>query len=356
VSAYAEAMADAERPRLDAVTVESAPEEWTAFVRQHPGATGYHDWKWRDVFKQAFGHESIYLAVRSHGQITGVLPLVLLDSWLFGRSLISLPFVNYGGVLAADPTAARALLDHAARIAEERDCRHIELRHTTQQFSDLPCKRHKVCMVLDLGPAPAMWDRLDRKVRNQIRKAQKSGLTIHAGGLDLLDEFYAVFARNMRDLGTPVYGREFFEQVLTVFPERARVQLVRLGAKAVAAGITYRTGERTEVPWASSVREFNSLCPNHLLYWGAVERAAADGCRIFDFGRSTPNEGTYRFKEQWGAKPLPLCWEYRLQPGASLPNATPSNPKFSLAVSLWKKLPVGLATRIGPSIVRVIPS
>jgi FemAB-related protein (PEP-CTERM system-associated) len=348
-------MVGAGRLPLHAVTVETAPHEWSAFVSRHPDATGYHDWTWRDVFKRAFGHESIYLAARSGGHIDGVLPLVLLDSWIFGRALVSLPFVNYGGVVATDPAAARALLERAAQVATERDCRHIELRHTTQRFGDLPCKRHKVCMLLDLLPSPVMWEGLDRKVRNQIRKAQKSGLSSHVGGLDLLDEFYGVFARNMRDLGTPVYGRDFFEQVLTLFPSRARVHVVRAGTRPVAAGITYRTGEKTEVPWASSVREFNSLCPNHLLYWGAIEQAAADHCRIFDFGRSTPDEGTYRFKEQWGARPLPLCWEYQLQSGRSIPNASPSNPKFSLAVSLWKKLPLGVATRIGPSIVRVIP-
>jgi serine/alanine adding enzyme len=354
-SVRAAALGGAETTQPHAVTVETSPQEWTAFVTRHHEASGYHDWKWREVFERAFGHESIYLAARTEGQITGILPLVLLDSWIFGRSLISLPFLNYGGVVANDPTISRALLDRAAQIAKERDCRHVELRHTAQHFEDLPCKRHKVCMLLDVRSAAGTWDGLDRKVRNQVRKAQKSGLTNHAGGLDLLDEFYSVFARNMRDLGTPVYARNFFEQVLTVFPSRARVHVVRLGTKPVAAAITYRTGDRTEVPWASSVRDFNSLCPNHLLYWDMIDEAAKAGCRVFDFGRSTPDEGTYRFKEQWGAKPLPLCWEYHLRPGAALPNASPSNPKFSLAVSLWKKLPVAVATRLGPSIVRVIP-
>jgi FemAB-related protein (PEP-CTERM system-associated) len=180
-------------------------------------------------------------------------------------------------------------------------------------------------------------------------------LTSEVGGLELLEPFYGVFARNMRDLGTPVYGRALFEAVLTAFATRARVHLVRLGDVAVAGGITYRTGDRTEVPWASSIRDFNALCPNHLLYWSAIEQAAEQGGRIFDFGRSTPLEGTYRFKEQWGAKPLPLCWEYQLQSGGQLPNTGPSNPKFSLAVSMWKKLPVAVATRIGPMIVRSIP-
>jgi FemAB-related protein (PEP-CTERM system-associated) len=204
---------------------------------------------------------------------------------------------------------------------------------------------------LDTG----MWDRLDRKVRNQIRKAQKSELTSEYGGVELLADFYRVFARNMRDLGTTVYGRRFFEEVLRTFPERTQIHVVRLKGVPVAAGITYQTGRGVEVPWASSIRDYSALCPNHLLYWGVIERAVAGGCDVLDFGRSTPHEGTYKFKEQWGARPVPLHWEYALLRGAALPNASPTNPKFQLAIKVWKKLPVSIATRVGPSIVRAIP-
>jgi serine/alanine adding enzyme len=335
--------------------IETNPEEWTAYVSSHPQATAYHDWRWRTVFKRAFGYDSVHLAVRRGGRIVGVLPAVVLDSWLFGRALISLPFVNYGGVLADDPLAERALLEAAVASARKARCRHVELRHFGQHFPDLPCKRHKVTMKLALRPSAALWDSLDRKVRNQVRKAQKSGLAYRGGGADLLGEFYAVFARNMRDLGTPVYAREFFEQILAAFPERARIHVVSHGSTPIAAGLTLQTGTTVEIPWASSVRDFNTLCPNQLLYWSMLEGAAAGGSTTFDFGRSTPNEGTYRFKEQWGAEPVPLCWEYRLLSGGELPDTGPTNPKFKLAVALWKKLPLGVANWMGPMIVQAIP-
>jgi serine/alanine adding enzyme len=325
---------------------------WDAFVATRPEATGYHAWAWRHVFVRAFGHEPIYLIARQSGRVGGVLPLVFINSVVFGRTLTSLPFLNYGGVVAQSDAVAQRLIDKAAEIAQARRCRYVELRHVGRRFPQLPFRQHKVAMLLRLERG--MWERLDRKVRNQIRKAQKSGLTVDRGGAELLADFYAVFARNMRDLGTPVYSPRLFEEVLEAFPDRARVHVVRLNGRPVAAGLTYRTAATVEVPWASSIRDYNHLCPNHLLYWSAIETATARGCEVLDFGRSTPGEGTFKFKEQWGAQPVALHWEYQLIEGTALPNVGPTNAKYRLAIEMWKRLPLPLATRLGPRIVRGI--
>jgi FemAB-related protein (PEP-CTERM system-associated) len=326
---------------------------WDDFASRCRQATGYHEWAWRRVFQRAFDHEPIYLIARHHGRVEGILPLVLINSLIFGRTLTSLPFLNYGGVAASNDTVAQDLLARASEVARLRRCVHLELRHVDRRFAQLPHRQHKVTMLLDLEVG--MWDRLDRKLRNQIRKSQKSGLTTEQGGTALVSDFYSVFARNMRDLGTPVYARRLFVEVLDAFPARARLHVVRLHAVPIAAALTYRTATTVEVPWASSVRDYNTFCPNHLLYWSVIEAALENGCKVLDFGRSTPEEGTFKFKQQWGARPRPLHWEYVLPPGMALPNASPSNPKFHLAIRLWKKLPLAVATRVGPQIVRSIP-
>jgi FemAB-related protein (PEP-CTERM system-associated) len=335
------------------VATERERAEWDAFVAASPAASGYHGWAWREVFERSFGHTCVYLMARRDGGLEGVLPLVYINSLLFGRTMTSLPFLNYGGVVADRNDAARALVAEAARVARVRRCRHVELRHTARRFDDWPCKRHKVAMQLPLRAG--MWEVIDRKVRNQIRKAEKSQLTIERGGAEYLRDFYAVFARNMRDLGTPVYDLRFFEEVLRAFPARTHILVVRLKDTPVAAALTYRTGTMVEVPWASSVRDYNSLCPNHLLYWHAIESAVAEGCEVFDFGRSTPDEGTYKFKEQWGAAPVTLHWEYSLFHHHGLPDQSPKNPKFRMAIEVWKRLPLWLANAVGPRIVRSIP-
>jgi len=343
-------------PRLLDITADSADAEWDRFVLDRRDASNYHLSGWRRVFENAFGHETLYLAAREHGRIVGVLPLVIFRSRLFGRFAVSLPFVSYGGVCAEDGDVAQALVAKASAVAEERGLSHVELRHVDRQLPHLPARTHKVTMRLLLPDDPArMWDALDRKVRNHVRKAQKSGLTFRRGGAELLDRFYDVFAINMRDLGTPVYSRRFFEQVLSTFPETARVCLVDHGDRTVAGALRLLHRDELEVPWASSLREYRSSCPNYLLYWKMIEHGIHTRRSSFDFGRSTPGGGTYHFKEQWGAKPEPLYWEYVMQGDRELPNLSPDNPKYRTAIGLWTRLPVAVTRIIGPHIVRSIP-
>ena len=217
-------------PRLFDLTAETAGADWDQFVLSRRDASGYHLWGWRRVFENAFGHEAIYLAAREHGRIAGVLPLVVFRSRLFGKFAVSLPFVNYGGVCAEDDEVAQALVAKASSLAGERGLAHVELRHIERQLPLLPARTHKVTMRLALGDdVTGTWEGLDRKVRNQVRKAEKSGLTARTGGVELLGAVYDVLAQNMRDLGTPVYSRRFFEEVVKTFPATATVCLVDHG-------------------------------------------------------------------------------------------------------------------------------
>ena len=198
---------------------EADRDAWDRYVATRPDAAGYHEWSWRRIFEGTFGHTCHYLIASSEPEnLLGILPLVEIRSLLFGRSLTSLPFVNFGGVLADSDDVARALLARASELAREQKCKHVELRHIARRFDDLPCKQHKVTMRLRLEAAASdakagkgedspLWSKIDRKARNQVRKAQKSNLTVVRGGVELVDEFYTVFARNMRDLGTPVYAK-----------------------------------------------------------------------------------------------------------------------------------------------------
>lgn len=330
--------------------------DWDRYVREKDSSRGYCTMSWLRIISSAFRHQVFPLAIDQGGKIRGVLPLVLVCSKLFGRFLVSVPFVNYGGVMADDASAMQALLHHAERLRDECRAGSLELRHCSPVFADLQCISAKDSMLLDLSSEPdVLWKGFKDKVRNQVRKAVKSGLSIDEGGKELLDDFYSVFCVNMRDLGTPVYSRGFFSTVLDILPEETRVLCVRRQNRCIAAGITYSYGDTMQMPWASSLVSERSFCPNHMLYWEAIRKACEKGFRVFDFGRSTPQSGPWLFKRQWGARPLPLYWEYSLAKGESLPELNVANPKYNLARSAWKLLPLPVANALGPQIVRYIP-
>lgn len=339
-----------------AATLHAGEPAWDEFVSSHASATGYHRWAWRRVFEHAFGHATRYLSVIRDGVVVGILPLVLFDSRLFGRFGVSLPFVNYGGVVAAEDDVAEALLDGAIREARAARLQFLELRHTDARFAHLQSRRHKVAMTLRLQPtAEEQWAAVGKKVRNQVRKAEKSGLHVKVGRDELIGAFYSVFERNMRDLGTPVYARAFFETVLEAEGPRGHIVCVYLGDHPIAASLILGHGRSCEVPWASSIRDFNHLCGNMLLYWAMLRHAILGGYTVFDFGRSTRDGSTFTFKRQWRAEPTELVWEYWTGAGEGLPDFTPSSPRYRLATAAWQRLPLAIASRLGPRIVRNIP-
>jgi len=341
--------------KVEEVSLDEAT--WDAYVIGHARASGYHLMAWRRVIERVFGHRTFYLAARDEqGQIRGVLPLVCLSSRLFGRFLVSLPFVNYGGVLADDAASQRALLERAIDLAKELKVDHVELRHEQVTGLQWPDKQHKVSMRIQLSEEfDALWKTFPAKLRSQIRRAEKEGMTFRLGRDDALEDFYAVFSRNMRDLGTPVYGKTFFAEILESFPESSRIGVVYLKDQPVAAGFLYGFRRVLEIPWASSDRRYNRLAPNMLLYSSVLKYGCEQGFRVFDFGRSTPGGGTYSFKEQWGAEPVQLHWHYWLANGGPLPDLSPSNTKFKWAISLWQRLPLFVSEHLGPSIVKFIP-
>jgi serine/alanine adding enzyme len=330
---------------------------WDAFVDSHNEGTNYHRHGWRKVIEKSFGHRTMYLAAtNSNNEICGVLPYVQMKSRLFGNFLVSLPFFNYGGMLISEDSAADALLDSSRKLLFGAGVDHIEFRHLKKCDDIAVTKQHKVTMILDLKRSEnEQWNALDAKVRNQVRKAEKCGLRTVVGRMELLDGFYKVFCRNMRDLGTPVYGWNFFCNVLAEFPDSTRILSVIKDERVIASALMTWYKGTLEVPWASSNMDFCKLCPNNLLYWEALRFAIGMGARKFDFGRSTPGEGTYKFKKQWGARPVQLYWQYLLHEGDPLPEITPKSPRYRLAIQAWKRLPLVIANFFGPHIVRCIP-
>lgn len=316
-----------------------------------------YDLRWYPAVCEGLGWRPCAITARAQGRLVGYLPLAAQQSYVFGRFLVSLPYVNAAGVIAADADVAQAMVSRAVELADELGVRFLEQRHTADlehpAFSGR--MQSKVLMRLALPEtAEAAWDRIGSKVRNQVRKGEKSNLDIAWGGGELLEEFYQVFSVNMRDLGTPVYGRRLFRSILKAFDRDAEFCVVRQGTQPIAAALLVHSAGRSEVPSASSLRAYNSTNCNMLMYWQLIRRAIERGQSVFDFGRSTVDSPTFAFKKQWGATPSASTWHYYLRHG-SADSMRPQNSRFQQAIQIWQRLPVWLTQYMGPSIVRCIP-
>ncbi len=320
---------------------------WDEFVCNSPSATISHLYGWRRIITEAYGHNSFYLTAQRDGRVSGILPLIHVKSRLFGNILSSMPFQDYGGILANDEESYNALLKQALHLKKELNSESLELRHRNILFfSEGKLRQDKATLILDISVGPeTLWKSFSPKVRNQVRKAQKSGLSTQSGGVELLEEFYLPFSVNMRDLGSPVHHPRFFEKIFSVFSHNAKLLLVREGKQVVGGLIALFFKDVAIVPWASCFRQYFSKCPNNLLYWDAFQLACERNCAFFDFGRSSFGSGTYNFKLQWGAKPIPLHWQVFSHKEIKIASESSS---LSLASAIWKHFPVTLANSLGP--------
>ena len=331
-------------------------DQWNSYVSKNPAATIHHRTEWRELLEQSYGLESFYfIAHDANGNVVGILPLVRLKSRLFGDFLVSMPWFARGGAVADAPLIEHRLMHMANKHASTLGIEHIEYRDDIEH-EGYPVLKHKVNMVLSLPDSEEeLWSGFTSKLRAQIRRPQREKTEILIGGEELVNEFYKVYTCNMRDLGSPAHGKPFIINMLQHFPQNCWIIVLRLNNQPVAAGLLLGMSDTLEIPLASTIRSVNSLSMNMLLYWHVLKFAIENGYKNFDFGRSSLDAGTYRFKKQWGAIPKQLYWHYWLGESAELPSLNPANPKYALVINLWKRLPLALANWIGPLIVKHLP-
>ena len=329
----------------------SGPQEWDRAVATLPGGNFCHLHAWRSVFAETFGHETSQWVVRNAtGEIEGLLPLVRM------RSLLSMPFLNYGAPIGSDE-ARRALIVHALDQGHRTGADLVELRDRSLPPTEATVSTEKVTVLLPLPDDPErLWtDGLKAKVRSQVRRPMKEGMTTEFGA-HLVEEFYRVFARNMRDLGTPVLPRSLFTNIAQAFPEQMILAVVRTKEGAtVAAGCGFLYRGEFELTWASALREYSREAPNMLLYWSLMGEVIRRGGQVFNFGRCTPGGGTHRFKLQWGGRDEQLYW-VRWAPGGDASWPSKDRGIYARAVTVWQKLPVPVANLLGPRVSRGLPS
>ena len=331
---------------------------WDDFVAAHPDSTFFHRAGWRRVVEQAFGHRTHYLLAERDGAISGVLPLGHVRSALFGSSLISVPFCVYGGPLAADRASFEALVAAAEALMQPARASALEFRFLLPPpadwlepaawpgRSDLYATFRKPIAADDDANLKA----IPRKQRAMVRKGLERGLTSTADhNVDLL---HRIYAESVRNLGTPVFSRRYFRILAETFRDCMDVVTIRDGNVPVASVLNFYWRDEVLPYYGGGTKAARACAGNDFMYWEVMRRAAARGCRRFDFGRSKTGTGAFAFKKNWGFTPAPLHYRFRLAAGAAIPDHNPLNPKYRLFIAAWKRLPLPLANALGPHIVR----
>ena len=301
------------------------------------------------------------MAVDRSGNVVGVLPSVLVKPPLTHGQLCSLPFCDRGEAIAINPQVERELIKAAQELAAKNNAGYAyRAAGDSNSFKkDGLQKGLKVSMLLDLpGTSEILLAGFKSKLRSQIKKAEKNQLEYELGReKQHIDDFYQVFTSNMRDLGSPTHSKGWFEEIVRNYRENMILSIVKYKSQPIGAGLVLFNGETAAIPWASTKRDFNKLAPNMMLYWSLLKYAADKHYKIFDFGRSSYDEGTYKFKQQWGACPVPINWKTYGRKQEPVPSNTTSIHKSNfrvLAESVWRHLPLPMTVLIGSSIRKYI--
>ncbi len=324
---------------------------WDAFVQHCSEATFFHRAGWKEVIEQSFGHKTYFLFAQRAGAIEGVLPLGQINSLLFGNNLLSLPFCVYGGVAAETPAARGALEQAACALAERLGVDSLEMRNRQPRHENWPTKELYVTFRKEIAADPeANMMAIPRKQRAMVRKGIKAGLT---GELDAgCDRLYRIYSESVRNLGTPVFGKRYLQNLRRVFGEACEVLMITDGGRDIAGVMSFYFRDEVLPYYGGSVAAARAVKGNDFMYWELMRRAGERGVRIFDYGRSKRGTGAYHFKKNWGFAPEPLYYEHYLVKAESMPQINPANPKYQRFIRAWKRLPLPVANAVGPFLAK----
>jgi FemAB-related protein (PEP-CTERM system-associated) len=330
----------------------SAGAVWDAFVSECPGATFFHRAGWQRILADVFRHDTYFLYAEVDGRVEGVLPLAHVNSLLFGKSLVSLPFAVYGGVAARTETAALALEEEAQRLGRSLCVDHLELRQVAPRHADWPLQDLYVTFRREiLEDEQANLLAIPRKQRAMVRKGLKNGLRSELD--EGVQRFFPLYADNVHRHGTPAMPRKYFQALCDEFGADCEVlTVVSPEGRALSSVLSFYFRDEVLPYYAGDDVSARDLAANDFKYWELMRRSCARGVKVFDYGRSKQGTGSYSFKKNWGFEPSPLHYEYQLYKRDAIPQNNPSNAKYKLLIEAWRRLPIGVANWLGPFVVR----
>jgi len=342
---------------MDVEIYNKGPGEWNEYVGTHPAANIYHLYEWGVFFEEFYNFKPFYLAVNDGDSIVGVVPLVLMKNYAMKNVLVSLPFFCIGGILSSHPDVEGLLLEKIKKILADNKCDHVLLRsehvEDISKFGHISKVKSTFVLPLDVD-SEKVFSGFQKQIRRRIRKGYKFGCKIDISP-KYFDDFFDIYRKNMRLLGSPAHKSSFYSEVLKRFPENYNVLVVLYEGEVIGAQLLSYFKETVYLPLASSLREYNRYSPNQLLYWESIKYGCENGYKFCDFGRSTVGSGSYLFKKQWNALEVPLYYCYCNTKNHRVCVDGELNKKLELVSNLWKQTPLAVTNVLGPFLSKFLP-
>lgn len=324
--------------------------EWDTYVRAHPEGSLFQESAWTASVAESYRHAPLLLAARRGERLVGVLPLFHVRSVLFGSRLVSPAFGIYGGILADDEEAARALAAAARDAADEHGARYVELRGRRPLFPELPVKdlywRFRVPIAATMEASLAA---LPKKMRQDLRRSEQKGFRFTEDEIPTA-AFYRLYLHTLRWHGTPPFPLRWFEALRRNLGDRCRMlaAIQPDGRRAAGASMMFLDRDAL-IPFYTGVpREHYKLRVVVALHARMVRFAVRHGAAWLDLGRSKRGTGAFEAKTHWGVAPEPLGYQYLIAEGATMPDLSPSNPRLQPLIAMWKRLPLTATRVLGP--------
>ena len=308
------------------------------------------------VYQQAYGISALEV-------LPSFAPAYQMRS-LLGQTLLSTsPFLTDTVGLPTDPRDIGRYIDAFQNLVSERKATYGLIKTRDPGWNDafrshgLLVSDRFVTSVLDVTPGlSSLWNKtLHRKRRAQVERGRQVGARFVFGREDLLADFYRVFIETQTRLGTPVHSRSFFENILAHDPLARLVVGYVDGATPVTTAMLLEQCGTLFHPYTGTLSRYFPTYLNATLYWEIISHAVARGLERFDLGRSFKDSGVHQFKKYWGPQDIPLYYAYAFGPNASRKLPSLETPWLKLATQAWSHLPVPIAQRLGPHLIRSVP-
>ncbi len=324
--------------------------EMSKLVKDYPNF--YNSTNWIKTIEESYNLKPFIVALIDEKKILNAIPFMLIKSNLFGKKLVSMPYGDYGGFLS--PTKVDWILKKLEDIAKENDVDYVEIRGPDLNLKSFKKKVTYYNFILDLKkPLNDIWKSFDKKVRNSIRKAEKNNVKVVKGTRKELEEFYRLYLKTMKKLGSPPHSFDFFDNVFKFCSKNVKLFFAESDNKKIAASIFF-LHEKKIYYWKNvSDANYLHLRPNDLILFRMIEWGKRKNYESLDFGRARMHTGGFLFKKRWGGKMYELKYYYRIYKDCEIPD--PEEEKYKFLGGLWKSLPIFLIKRLGPNIRKNFP-